>query len=140
MTRAGLLAGLVWAGLVACERDMDDWQRDLRYHDPWHQRQAALALRSAGDEELELAVRTLLLTLNDDDPEVVAAARESLEVLAPRSVDYLASLLGKLPPERSRHRDLLLHLLRRQSEAGDARARAALERYLSGALGAEPDD
>ena len=114
--------------------------RDLRYHDPWHRKMAALALREAGDEDVEKSVRSLLLSLEDHDPDVVQAAKSSLEALSPRAVGFLGKCLERLPPEKPRYRDLLIELLRQRSAAGDEEARAALLSYFEReAQGADPE-
>jgi HEAT repeat protein len=110
----------------ACRRGLDDWAADLEHRDPWRREMACLALRSAREEEVERAVRLLLQRLSDRDPRVGAAVADSLGALAPRAVEPMAKALHLLPPERRRHRELLLRLLREQAEAGDESARDAL--------------
>ena len=111
---------------AACRRELDLWAADLEHRDPWRREMACLALRSAGDDELERAVRLLLQRLSDREPRVGAAVVDSLDALAPRAVEPMEKALRLLPPERRRHRELLLRLLRERAEAGDERARGVL--------------
>jgi hypothetical protein len=110
-------------GLAACEREPHAWLADLLTDDPWHRRVAAQALRAADPGQVEAHLHGLLFVLDDPDPRVRRAARESLEILAPRAVNAIARVLRTLPPHRRELRHVLLATLRRLAEAGDADAR-----------------
>jgi hypothetical protein len=127
---ARALALLGACALAACERGPRAWHSDLRSDDPWHRRVAAQALRTADDDAVETHLRWLLLVLEDPDPAVAAAARESFEHLAPRAPPAVARLLRGLPADARELRQLLLGTLRRLAESGDEEARRELVTLL----------
>lgn len=81
------------ATLPGCGRDTDEWLADVRSPDEYQRLLAVVALGRAdpSGHEAEMAAE-LVNVLEDPEPEVKAAAKEALTLLAPRLVDPLVHL------------------------------------------------